>query len=94
MYTILLRKSIGGVRLISWRKPHRKTIYFSNSKVPQELANHIGLVPKDLNCKEFSNVMFNFSNSDLDNIKTDENTISIRRSNAGVLIKLQGISHD
>lgn len=88
-YTILLKKSIGGVRLVSWRKPHKKTVYFNQSPVPIELGRHIGLTPKD-NCgKTFSNVMFNFSNSALDDLKTDENTISIRRSNAGVLIKLQ-----
>ncbi len=70
--TIRLRPSINGIRLLGWREKGKKFKPFGGTdKVPYELASFLRLIPKDGSWTEFSNILYDFSTKEFNELKPE-----------------------
>jgi hypothetical protein len=69
--TIRLRPSINGIRLLGWREDGKRFKPFGTDKVPYQLANFLRLMPKTGDWTDFSNVLYDFSTQEFNELKPD-----------------------
>lgn len=77
-YTVALRPSISGVRVLWWREAHRPR----NTKatyVPWKVAAYLELMPNDAGWTEFRNVLYGLTNKQLAEMKTTASQRVTRR---------------
>jgi len=84
VYTVELRNSIAGVRVIAWRRKNRIRQAFG-PLFPYHLAMYLSLIPTQ---NGFTNKLYDFSSEDLDKLEASPNNgiCRVYRKRASVFV--------
>jgi hypothetical protein len=86
--TVCLRPSIGGIRLLGWREKGKRYRPFGQDKVPYQLASFLRLMPKTGDWTDFSNILYDFSAQEFNELKPEGSILRVTRRNFCTFVTL------
>jgi hypothetical protein len=86
--TITLRKQIGGVRLMKWRRDKQRTRIWGDNNVPYNLAMYLLLMPKQFPDMTFTAILYDFTCKDLDDLVESTEVTKITRRCGGLQVTI------